>query len=91
MTDIVTRLRTYSPSTCAACDVWGVCGYGEPCDCQCHSSPCDDAADEIERLRRLGDDLAEALEWDTSVPYDAATTRSVIKQRMAAWEEARRG
>ena len=50
-----------------------------------------DAIVELERLRALGDELDEALTWDQSCPYDAATTRAVIKQRRLAWQEARRG
>lgn len=49
--DIVTRLREHSSPMCGACDTWGKCGFGEPCDCRCHMNFCLEAADEIERLR----------------------------------------
>ena len=62
--DIVTRLRTYHPATCAGCDIWGNCGYGIPCGCDCHQSPHHDAADEIERLREKVQDLRMHAEQD---------------------------
>lgn len=46
---------------------------------------------EIERLWAAGDALEEALTWDQSCPYDAATTRVAIARRRLAWKEARRG
>lgn len=53
------RLRAYHPPTCAPCDTWGGCGYGEPCDCTCHQSPHHEAADTIERLQCDLDDSDE--------------------------------
>lgn len=79
--DIVTQLLHYAPPTCSACDTWGVCGYGEHCDCTCHSSPHYAAAKEIEKLRSAGEALAiaywnsrtdqkdDTYEWDSVVYY----------------------
>lgn len=49
----------------------------------------DAARAESDRLRAAGDAMAEALTWDQSCAYDAATTRGAIRQRIAAWSEAR--
>ncbi len=45
--------------------------------------------DTIAQLRAAGDALDEALGWDTSFAYDAATTRTAIAQRRAAWKKVR--
>jgi len=62
------------------------------------------AADEIERLRfefdvykkgykgerALAAELAEALAWELDCTQDAATTRTMKRNALAAWREARR-
>lgn len=49
------------------------------------------AADEIERLRKLGDDLTAALEnVDGFIAFHSSTPRRV-EQAIEAWEEHRRG
>lgn len=87
--DIVERLHAYSPATCAGCDTWGQCGYGEPCDCTCHRAPHLEAAAEIERLRAAGDALDEAISG-----VNCAGTPEIMSALMEAhgqWLEARRG
>lgn len=85
--DIVERLRQYTPLTCSACDTWGKCGYGEPCDCACHTHPCREAAAEIERLRAV-ERYAEHRD-NCEQPYTAK--RGVCSCGLSDLLEARRG
>ena len=92
--DLVKRLREHIPATCAACDTWGQCGYGEPCDCRCHMNFCQDAAATIERLRAAGDALAKQI---TRPCRCVEAHDGAINETCAAcaaffdWQEARRG
>lgn len=43
------------------------------------------------QLEQAGNRLVEALSWDQSFPYDAATTRAAIKQRILEWEKVLNG
>jgi hypothetical protein len=87
--DIVTRLRSAGKCLdghiCSKCDREVRDDMG--CKCVCHDYPWGDAADEIERLRAAGDELAEHLSnWAYSTEHALSEHRA-----LETWEEARRG
>ena len=87
--DIVTRLRSAGKCLdghiCSKCDREVRDDMG--CKCVCHDYPWGDAADEIERLRAAGDELATRLRWWTDDTDEAYPDHQALR----TWEKARRG
>lgn len=83
--DIVTRLRDgnhdMDARNCASCDAF--CCECELCDCCVEAlNSRNEAADEIERLRKQRNELAWAIAW-----FLNGGSREKLEQRFALYEE----